>query len=78
MSHNKDADCHFGASGIAAIINFPLWRASTIAQSGFKIEGANVLVRYYKVSAPWHGCIFLFLIAYSSTAVSVQFCPLRP
>lgn len=25
---------HFSASTIAAIINFPLWRASAIAQSG--------------------------------------------
>ena len=24
MSHDADADCHFAASGIAAIINFPL------------------------------------------------------
>jgi len=32
--HDQDADCHFAASGIAAIVNFPLWRASAIAQSG--------------------------------------------
>lgn len=57
MSHNQDADCHFAASGIAAIVNFPLWRASTIAQSGFKIEGSNVLVRYYKavMTPPYKG-----------------------
>jgi hypothetical protein len=39
MSHEADAVCHFAASTIAAIINFPLWRASAIAQSGFKLEG---------------------------------------
>lgn len=28
-------ECHFAASGVAAIINFPLWRAAAIGQSGF-------------------------------------------
>jgi len=52
-------DCHFAASGIAAIVNFPLWRASAIAQSGFKLEGSNVLVRYYKavVHPPFRGVL---------------------
>eukprot|EP01033_Poteriospumella_lacustris_P004180 gene4180-2979_t len=61
MSHHKttkdDAIYHMAASGIAAIVNFPLWRASAIAQSGFKLEGSNVLVRYYKavVQPPFRG-----------------------
>lgn len=58
MSHGSaDADCHFAASTIAAIINFPLWRASAIAQSGFKLEGSNFLVRYYQaaVKPPFKG-----------------------
>lgn len=38
--------CHLTASGIAACVNFPLWRASAIAQSGFKIEGSNAASRY--------------------------------
>lgn len=29
-------ECHFLASGVAAVINFPLWRAAAIGQSGFK------------------------------------------
>jgi len=37
-SHDQDADCHFAASFVAAIINFPLWRASAIAQSGINIS----------------------------------------
>ena len=53
-----DADCHFAASGIAALINFPLWRASTIAQSGFKLEGSNVLVKYYKAMQPPYRGVF--------------------
>jgi hypothetical protein len=40
------SDCGIlSASGIAAIVNFPLWRASAIAQSGFKLEGGSVLSR---------------------------------
>lgn len=54
-----DPECHFAASGIAAIVNFPLWRASAIAQSGFKIEGSNVFSRYYKavMMPPYHGVL---------------------
>eukprot|EP01036_Dinobryon_divergens_P028099 gene28099-36991_t len=57
--HDHHALCHFTASGIAAVINFPLWRASSIAQSGFKIEGSNFLIRYYKavVMPPFKGLV---------------------
>jgi hypothetical protein len=57
MSHSADADCHFAASTVAAVINFPLWRASAIAQSGFKLEGSNFVVRYYQaaVKPPFKG-----------------------
>ncbi len=44
--------CHFGASGLAAIINFPLWRAAAIGQSGFKLEGKSVLEKYWKAISP--------------------------
>jgi hypothetical protein len=47
-----DPECHFLASGLAAIFNFPLWRASAIAQSGFKLEGSNVFTKYYKAMQP--------------------------
>jgi len=51
----QDADCHFAASFIAAIVNFPLWRAAAIGQSGFKVEGSNFVVRYAKaVMQPPH------------------------
>ena len=46
--HGPDGDCHFFASFIAAIVNFPLWRASAIAQSGFKLEGYSLMEKYYK------------------------------
>lgn len=56
-------DCHFAASGVAAIINFPLWRASAIAQSGFKLEGSNVWTRYYKAvtQPPYRGVLATML-----------------
>lgn len=48
MKKDSDADCHFAASTIAAVINFPLWRASAIAQSGFKLEGRNIFIQYFR------------------------------
>ena len=44
--HDQDADCHFAASAIAAIVNFPLWRASAIAQSGYHWY-INLLIIYF-------------------------------
>mmetsp|Transcript_7295 Transcript_7295/g.17982 ORF Transcript_7295/g.17982 Transcript_7295/m.17982 type:complete len:275 (+) Transcript_7295:37-861(+) len=66
MSHkpaNDDAMYHLAASGIAAVVNFPLWRASAIAQSGFKLEGSNMMVRYYKavVQPPYRGVLATML-----------------
>jgi hypothetical protein len=56
-NHDPDADCHFAAAGIAAVLNFPLWRGAAIHQSGFTIEGSNALVRYYKavIQPPFRG-----------------------
>lgn len=58
VSNEKhDGDCHFAASFLAAIVNFPLWRASAIAQSGFKLAGTSVIDRYYKavIQPPFRG-----------------------
>ena len=59
MKHESDADCHFAASTFAAILNFPFWRAAAIQQSGFKLEGSNMFVRYYKavVRPPFKGLV---------------------
>jgi len=46
------AICHFGGAGLAACINFPLWRAAAIGQSGFTIEGKTVFERYWKALSP--------------------------
>ena len=34
-------DCYFAASACAALVNFPLWRMSAQAQSGFVLTGPN-------------------------------------
>lgn len=43
---------HFAASFFAAVVNFPLWRASAIAQSGFTLQGNNVMQRYVNALMP--------------------------
>lgn len=59
MGHDSDFGSHFAASTVAAIINFPLWRASAIAQSGFKLDGSNFVIRYYQaaVKPPFKGLV---------------------
>lgn len=49
---DQHALCHFSASGMAAIINFPLWRAAAIAQSGFQLKGKTVVSRYLEAISP--------------------------
>lgn len=77
MSHGSaDADCHFAASTIAAIVNFPLWRASAIAQSGFKLEGTNFVVRYYQaaVKPPFKGLgATIFGMSYARGAIFCKY-----
>jgi len=43
----QQPDCYFFASAIAACINFPLWKASTIGQSGYVIQSNNGLLGKY-------------------------------
>ena len=54
---SKDPDLHFFASFVAAIANFPLWRASARAQAGFKLEGNSHFSKYYNavVQPPFRG-----------------------
>ena len=70
-------ECHFAASGVAAIINFPLWRAAAIGQSGFdKDRGEkrprnkkNFLRRYRY--PPGHHCREQVGGTHTVTAISV-------
>lgn len=49
---------HIAASGIAAVINFPLWRASAIAQSGFQMSGGSMLQKYWQaIQPPYRGVL---------------------
>mmetsp|Transcript_15024 Transcript_15024/g.19486 ORF Transcript_15024/g.19486 Transcript_15024/m.19486 type:complete len:279 (+) Transcript_15024:109-945(+) len=53
MSPKDDPGCYFVASGFAAVLNFPLWKASAIAQSGFSVPGnAGVIAKYIEVMKP--------------------------
>jgi hypothetical protein len=76
MSHSADADCHFAASTIAAIVNFPLWRVSAIEQSGFKLEGTNFVARYYQaaVKPPFKGLgATIFGMSYARGAIFCKY-----
>jgi hypothetical protein len=46
---------HLLASGAAAVVNFPLWRASAMAQSGFNKELSTLGLYSLAVRPPYHG-----------------------
>jgi len=52
MAPKDDPGCYFAASAIAAVINFPLWKASAIAQAGFKQQGNGALGQYLEALKP--------------------------
>eukprot|EP00514_Thraustochytrium_sp_LLF1b_P000238 CAMPEP_0184509300 /NCGR_PEP_ID=MMETSP0198_2-20121128/1211_1 /TAXON_ID=1112570 /ORGANISM="Thraustochytrium sp., Strain LLF1b" /LENGTH=239 /DNA_ID=CAMNT_0026899123 /DNA_START=83 /DNA_END=799 /DNA_ORIENTATION=+ len=57
---NEHPECHLAASAVAALVNYPLWKASAINQSGFINVGDNSLmgrVQQFKaaVSPPYRG-----------------------
>lgn len=53
-----DPECYFGGSLVAAFVNYPLWRASAIAQSGFKLEQSGMLGLYAAAfRPPWRGVV---------------------
>mmetsp|Transcript_22326 Transcript_22326/g.50477 ORF Transcript_22326/g.50477 Transcript_22326/m.50477 type:complete len:283 (-) Transcript_22326:83-931(-) len=43
---------YFTASGIAAVVNFPLWKASAIAQAGFKTKAKGAVAKYVEALMP--------------------------
>lgn len=57
MVSSDHPDCYLAAAGCAALVNFPLWRASAIAQSGFVVEGSSPMQRYFKavLHPPYRG-----------------------
>ena len=52
MSPNSQPDCYFAASALAAVVNFPLWKASAIAQAGFNTTGSGVVEKYFVALRP--------------------------
>lgn len=50
---------HFCGSGAAALINFPLWKASAMAQSGYKVKASGGWGAAYvaAVSPPYRGAL---------------------
>ena len=52
MSPANHPDCYFAASTVAAVINFPLWKASAIAQAGFKAKGNSFFEVYLETMKP--------------------------
>lgn len=49
---------HFCGSGLAALINFPLWKASAMAQSGYKVQASGWGAAYVAaVSPPYRGAL---------------------
>lgn len=49
----------FSSCWYLTIFSLLQWRASAIAQSGFKLEGSNVMIRYYRavVQPPYRGVV---------------------
>lgn len=59
MAPKDDPDCYFFASTSAAILSFPMWKASAVAQSGFKVpNGTGVIGKYIEImKPPYHGVV---------------------
>ena len=43
VAKDRDPVTYLTASGLAALINFPLWKAAAIGQSGFASQGTSLL-----------------------------------
>ncbi|KAJ8613677.1 hypothetical protein CTAYLR_003126 [Chrysophaeum taylorii] len=49
---------HLVGSGLAALLNFPLWKASAMAQSGYKVEASGWGGAYVAaISPPYRGAL---------------------
>jgi hypothetical protein len=57
MAPKDDPGCYLAASGLAAVVNFPLWKASAIAQAGFKLKGGQSFFSSYldSMKPPYKG-----------------------
>jgi hypothetical protein len=49
---------YFAASGLSALVFFPLWKAAAIGQSGYHVAGESYLHKYWEaVKPPWRGSL---------------------
>ena len=47
MAPKDEPELYLAASAMAAVVNFPLWKASAIAQAGFKMKSGGSALRVY-------------------------------
>ena len=59
MAPKDTPGCYLAASGVAAVVNFPLWKASAIAQAGFQQKGTGVLGKYWQAMQPPYRGVFM-------------------
>ena len=59
MAPKDEPELHLAASALAAVINFPLWKASAIAQAGFKMKSGGSARRLYwlAMQPPYKGVL---------------------
>jgi len=51
-----DGVAYFAASGVSALVTFPLWKAATIGQAAFRLESKSPFLRYWEAAKPpWTG-----------------------
>lgn len=51
-----DPVSYLAASGVSALVTFPLWKAATIGQSDFVLVSKSPLLRYWEaIKPPWTG-----------------------
>ena len=56
-SKHKNPVAYFGASAMAAVINFPLWKASAMAQAGFEVPGSYAAAYLRALRPPYKGVV---------------------
>ena len=59
MAPKDEPELYLAASALAAVINFPLWKASAIAQAGFKMKSGGSALRLYwlAMQPPYKGVL---------------------
>jgi hypothetical protein len=49
---------HFAASAVSSFVTFPLWKVTTISQSGYTLKSTTAVGRFWEaVRPPWRGTL---------------------